>query len=382
MQKKNTEHIEMVLSCVKKEQITSRAEIAKKLSLSKPTVSKIVNQLIDEDWVFETGTGEASTSGGRKPVKLKFNPRKAFVIGVDIGGTKVAVGILDLVGNVCAYSEFPTQQYIANGFFEQMKYKIDAMIKENRIEKSKILGMGVGIPGITNVESGVVQDAPALGWKNFPVKEKLKEFFDIPIYIDNDVNINVLGEQWKGAGKGKSNLIYIAIGTGIGSGIMINGELYRGSNYSAGEMGYMVTDRQYANKYYPVYEGYGFLESVASGSSIGNSLTRKLGYKITADEAFSLYEQGNSAVKDVIEEAVDHLSIGIANYISLLDPEVVIVGGGVSGSFSLFEQTIKDAISHYTPQKCKVVKTTFGKEAGVIGAVALFLKEYGGIFKI
>lgn len=286
------------------------------------------------------------------------------------------------MGNVCAYSEFPTQQYIANGFFEQMKYKIDAMIKENRIEKSKILGMGVGIPGITNVESGVVQDAPALGWKNFPVKEKLKEFFDIPIYIDNDVNINVLGEQWKGAGKGKSNLIYIAIGTGIGSGIMINGELYRGSNYSAGEMGYMVTDRQYANKYYPVYEGYGFLESVASGSSIGNSLTRKLGYKITADEAFSLYEQGNSAVKDVIEEAVDHLSIGIANYISLLDPEVVIVGGGVSGSFSLFEQTIKDAISHYTPQKCKVVKTTFGKEAGVIGAVALFLKEYGGIFKI
>ncbi|WP_284139029.1 ROK family transcriptional regulator [Virgibacillus sp. LDC-1] len=388
MQKGNAAYIknmnkEMILQCVIDEQSTSRAMIAKKLNLSKPTVSALVNQLIEEDWIHEMGNGESSTTGGRKPVNLKFNPKKAYVIGIDIGGTKVASGITDLNGEICSYRVFSTQEHMKQDrLFEKIRDQIEEMKAELDIDDKLILGMGVGIPGVTNVETGIVHEAPALKWKRFPVRQKLSEIFPYPIFVDNDVNISVLGEHWKGVGKKKNNLIYIAIGTGIGSGIMINGELYRGSNYGAGEIGYMVTDREYANSYHPVYDGYGFLESVAGGTSIGDAMTSRLGKEITAKEAFELYRAKHPIAIEVIDAAIENLSLGIANYISLLDPEIVILGGGVSEAYSLIEQKMKHIIERFTPRNCDVVRTTFGREAGVIGAVALFLKEYDSIFNI
>lgn len=250
------------------------------------------------------------------------------------------------------------------------------MKSQLRLEDADILGLGVGVPGITNVEEGLVIEAPALEWEHFPVREKLQETFDFPIYVDNDVNSVVLGEHWKGAANDKTNLIYIAIGTGIGSGIIINGELYRGSNYSAGEMGYIVTDRENVEKYKPVYEGYGYLEGVASGSSISHRLSSRLGRAVTAKEAFELYAENDADAVSVIDFAIDNLGIGIANYVSLFDPEVVILGGGVSKSFQLVSEQLIDIIRQHTPQRCEVVQTTLGEEAGIIGAVALFLEEH------
>ncbi|MFD2922331.1 ROK family transcriptional regulator [Halobacillus naozhouensis] len=387
MQRGNASYIKKVnqkriLTCVREEGSISRANIAKKLSLSKPTVSTLVDTLLVEGWIREIGSGEASINGGRKPVNLTFNPEKAFMIGIDFGGTNVALGITDLNGHVCAYRDFPTQEHLNNDLFNVIKQHVDIMKKELNIDSQKILGVGAGIPGITNIETGIVKEAPALKWNSFPVREKLKEIFDFPIYIDNDVNINVLGEHWKGVGRGKNNLIYIAIGTGIGSGIMVNGRLFRGSNYSAGEIGYLVTDRVYADQYHPVYEGYGFLESIASGSSIGNRLSELLGKKVTAKEAFDLYQQLNRQAVEVIDFALENLALGIANYVSLFDPELVILGGGVSGSYSIIREQMVKIIDRYTPGTYEVLPTAFGKESGVVGAVALFLKESDTLIEI
>ncbi|WP_110943376.1 ROK family transcriptional regulator [Virgibacillus senegalensis] len=372
----------LVLQCVIDHQPTSRAEISKKINISKPTVSGLVDQLLEDGWIYETGSGEASANGGRKPVHLCFNPRFAYVIGVDIGGTKVASGISDLNGNICAYREFPTQKNLESGLLEHIQLDIESMKEELNLSDDQILGMGVGVPGMTNVEEGIVYESPALGWKQYPIREKLSQYFDFPIFVDNDVNINVLGEHWKGAGQQKANLIYIAIGTGIGSGIMLNGQLYRGSNYSAGEIGYLVTDRIFARNYHPVYEGFGFLESVSSGSSIGDQLTKKIGSRATAQEAFQMYQQGHKDAVEIIDSAVENLALGIANYVSLFDPEIIILGGGVSRSYSMISEKINEIIERFAPKRCEVVATTFGKEAGVIGAVALFLKEFDTIFAI
>lgn len=371
-----------VLKCVTETEPTTRTEIAKKLSLSKPTVSAAVSQLINEGWVTETGNGEASASGGRKPVNLKFNPKKAHCIGIDIGGTKVAVGITDLKGKLESYRTFPTQPHLNQDFFSMIRKMADEMLEELALKEEEILGVGAGVPGVTNVETGTVEEAPALQWRDFPVRQKLEEVFSCPVYVDNDVNIGVLGEHWTGRGQGKQNLIYIAIGTGIGSGIILNGQLFRGSQYSAGELGYMVTDRTLAKSYQPSYEGYGFLESVAGGNSIGTSLSNHFGRKLTAAEAFGLYRSGNKDVIDMLEGVLEHLGIAVANYVSLLNPEVIILGGGLSQSFDVIQPIVSDNVKRYAPKECEIVKTAFGGEAGVIGAVALLLKENEGLYTI
>ncbi|WP_028783877.1 ROK family transcriptional regulator [Thalassobacillus devorans] len=373
---------QLVLTCIKDHAPISRSEISKKVNISKPTVSLLVDQLLKENWITETGPGQSSLSGGRKPVNLIFNPKAAYVVGVDIGGTKVASGIVDLDGRVYASREFPTQDFLNRSLFKRLHNDVAEMMKELNIRDQDILGMGIGVPGVTDVTQGLVIDAPALQWKYFSARENAEKYFNFPIYIENDVNTSVLGEHWLGAGQQKDNLIYIAIGTGIGSGLIINGQLYRGSNYSAGEMGYLVTDRELANHYHPVFEGYGFLESVASGSSIGNKLSKIKNRTITAKEAFELVKAGDPDARKVVETAIENLGLGIANYVSLFDPEIVILGGGVSGAFSEFKNQLDDILERFTPKKCKVVPSTFGKEAGVIGAVALFLKEYDSIFKI
>ncbi|MCW1929584.1 ROK family transcriptional regulator [Bhargavaea beijingensis] len=371
-----------VLRCVLETEPTTRTAIAKKLSLSKPTVSAAITRLIDEGWVTETGSGEASASGGRKPVNLMFNPKKARCIGIDIGGTKVAVGITDLKGELESYRTFPTQQYLNEDFFPAIRRMTEDMMMELSLEKEEILGIGAGIPGVTNVQTGIVEEAPALKWRDYPVREKLEEVFPYPVYVDNDVNIGVLGEHWTGRGKGKQNLIYIAIGTGIGSGIILNGQLFRGSHYSAGELGYMVTDRNLAKTYRPSYEGYGFLESVAGGTSVGTALSERLDREVTAAEAFNLYRSGDRDAAEILGNVLEQLGIAVANYVSLLNPEMIILGGGLSQSFDVIQPIVSDNVKRYAPKECEIVKTAFGQEAGVIGAVALLLKEHEGLYNI
>ncbi|WP_040226748.1 ROK family transcriptional regulator [Bhargavaea cecembensis] len=371
-----------VLQCVKESGCTTRTEIARKLSLSKPTVSAAVSGLIEEGWIVETGSGEASASGGRKPVNLKFNPKNAHCIGIDIGGTKVAVGITDLDGELECYRTFPTQEHLDRDLFETIRGKVDEMKKERAIQDDRIIGIGAGVPGVTNVETGIVEEAPALKWRDFPVRDRLREVFPYPVYVDNDVNIGVLGEHWKGRGRDRRNLIYIAIGTGIGSGIILNGQLFRGSHYSAGEIGYTVTDRDLAGSYEPSFEGYGFLESIAGGTSVGRSLSKRLGRPVSAEEAFSLYRSGDPEAAETIGAAIGHLGIAVANYVSLLDPELIILGGGLSQSFDVIHPIVSDYVEQYAPKECEIVQTAFGKEAGIIGAVALLLKEHKGLYNI
>src|SRR5699024_4212595 len=216
-----------VLNCIVDEQALTRSDISKKLSLSKPTVSLIVNELLEDRWVYETWSGRATVVEGSIPVQLAYHENRSYISGSDIGGTSVTLGLTDLNGEVCAHREFPTQQHLHSDLFKEIERCVDSMKSQLQLEDSDILGLGVGVPGITNVEEGLVIEAPALEWEHFPVREKLQEAFVFPIYVDNDVNSVVLGEHWKGAASDKSNLIYIAIGTGIGSGIIINGELYR-----------------------------------------------------------------------------------------------------------------------------------------------------------
>lgn len=384
-----------ILQCIKDQSPISRAEIAVKTKISKPTVSLLVDELIQENWVFEKGIGESSSQGGRRPIQLYFNEKAAYIIGTDIGGTNVRTVICDLGGNILALSSFSTQKYLVSGLLKQLAKTVDNMMKNQNIDVTQVLGMGVGVPGITNTSSGSVIEAPSLNWVKYPFIEEIKQYFSFPVFVDNDVNVACLGEQWLGNARNKRNVLYISVGTGIGSGIIINNQLYRGSSCAAGEIGYMVTDKNdLKNDFKPTFNHYGYLESVAGGKSIGNKFTDRikeisdhsmhelaLSSGLTGEDAFKAARCGDKVALSVINEANEHLAYGIINAASLLNPEVIILGGGVLKSSELILPRLQEIVEQYLPSTVELKCSFLGEKSGPVGAVSLFLREYDSIIQ-
>ncbi|MDY0404943.1 ROK family transcriptional regulator [Virgibacillus sp. 179-BFC.A HS] len=221
----------LILHCIKQFGPISRAEICKRIQISKPTVSTFVEELIEEGWVIESSAGKTHNKSGRKPTYLHFNEQAYYALGVDIGGTKVLVAVSDLNGTILGEERFDTAPFLERNFLKKLQTTVAHLLKKTGLKPSQIIGMGIGIPGITDSHSGVVIEAPSLGWQQYPLREKAAAYFDFPIHIDNDVNVSALGEQWLGAAKKKENVILIAIGTGVGSGLIIDGKLFRGANW-------------------------------------------------------------------------------------------------------------------------------------------------------
>ncbi|MDN4071669.1 ROK family transcriptional regulator [Fictibacillus sp. CENA-BCM004] len=381
-----------ILHCIKGDGPLSRTEIAERLQLSKPTVSAIVEELLNEKWIKESGIGVSKSLGGRKPIQLVFNCRAAYVIGVDIGGTKVRIGISDLDGNLLDVDEFSTQNHIHSSFLHAIKERVEMLLEKQGMMNGEILGMGIGAPGMTDVDRGIVIDAPSLGWSNYPLKKEAEALFPWPVLVDNDVNVAAIGEQWLGAAKGLSNVVLIAIGTGVGCGIIINGQLYRGATWAAGEIGYMVTDAakaKGANLSTP-HEGYGFLERFTGGPGIVQSMQHELKGRpadhsfprdFTARDVFQKARQGDPDALQVINEVIDHIGFAVANVISIINPEIVLLGGGISKSADWFMPRIQNIIQDFASVSAPVKTTAFGEDLGVVGAVSLVLRETESVLK-
>lgn len=385
----------LILDCVRQFAPISRAEVYKKLEISKPTVSSIAEELIEEGWIYESDIGRKHRKSGRKPTYLQFNEKAFYVLGVDIGGTKVLVALSDLEGNIIYQERFDTAAYLHNGFLNKLQILVSDMLSKCKLASNRILGMGIGVPGITDNDSGVVIDAPSLGWKNFPLKQKAMELFDFPVVIDNDVNVSALGEQWLGAAKHQDNIILIAIGTGVGSGIVINGKLYRGASWGAGEIGYMVTDTKQSRKQNrkPPYKGYGYLESQIGGAAIKQRVSQELlkmkthplnseKENLSVAQIFALAMKGDELCEKVVLEAIEHLSLAIVNAIILLNPDVVILGGGISKSGDWFLPIIQRTVKQFVPFGADIRLTELSERSGVIGAISLLLREKESVLKL
>ena len=233
----------LVLEMIREHEEVTRAQIANTLNISRSTVSTIVEELVQKKLVTEHGPGTSTKLGGRKGIVLRFNPKSAFGIGVDIGGTKVLVLITTLDGEVVYKKKFKTSPNV-----EVILNIIETSITEAAINKDDIVAMGVGVPSIVDEENGIVLDAYALGWTNLPLKEILEERFRFPIFINNDVNYAAVGEAWMGSGEQSDNVFFIAIGTGVGSAIISNGKLLKGAQNQAGEIAYFISEEDVENQ--------------------------------------------------------------------------------------------------------------------------------------
>jgi glucokinase len=374
-----------ILEIIRRESPISRSTIAERLDVSLPTVMRIVDELITEGFVRLHGGTE--WSGGRRRPLLEFNAEGHLVIGVDMGGTKIYGALSDLGGNILDEVNVARHGTSGEDSYNRLITLIDALVASPRLDGRQVHGIGVGAPGITLHTPGIVTWANTLHWKNFPLKTRLSERYPFPITVDNDVNLAALGELWFGAGQNVQNMVMIAIGTGIGAGIIIDGALYRGASEASGEIGNMLPGSEFLGRN---FEEFGALESVASGTGIAERARIALKNKCTPDEldnltsedVFEAAKERQEWASKIITETVDYLAIAIANLAVSFDPELIVLGGGVSRSADMLVQPILQRMQGTIPTLPRLVVSSLGLRAGVMGAITNVLHNTSNFYVV
>lgn len=328
---------------------------------------------------------------------------KKWVIGVDLGGTNIVVGVLPIdggTGDVLALKSEPTEPQ------RGAKYVVDKivlLIEEARAEvvgryggsRSDFAGIGIGSPGPLNRETGTVINTPNLGWRNFPLRDLVSNAVNLPAVLDNDANCATYGEWWLGAGRNVNTLIGLTLGTGIGGGIVLNGEIFHGVSDAAGEVGHMTIE---ANGRKCPCGNYGCLEAYASGPAIAarareglesasdSMLPDLVGGDLNAITAATVYEAvvlGDPYANDVMRETAKFLGAGVGNIINIFNPEMVVIAGGVTKAgdhlFVPLRAEVRRRSFKSAMDACEILPAQLPGTAGVIGAAGVFKKDTFGI---
>ncbi len=357
------ENRRQTLDVVRHSQPISRSALSKELNLSRSTISIIIDELINEDFVQETGKSASTTKGGRRPIQLIFNPNARYGLGIDIGGTKLLMVLTDLNGDVIFKREVPTQKKI-----HPLVQIIKRFIKDAPVDQEKIISMGIGLAGIIDSQKGVVVDSPNLGWEDIHLIENLSESFDFPIFINNDVNCSVYGEKLIGNGRQCRDFVFLAIGTGVGSAIIANNKLIEGHSFAAGEIGYFIDRKDISEERFGHIGEFGPFEQRASGTG----LTKRYG---NSRQLFQDCADGISEAIQVVDAFIDDIAMVIANFSNLLNPEKVIIGGGVAQSMPPYLDKLNSQIKKFTPIPIKIEFSALGTEACAIGASAYAFEQ-------
>jgi len=360
----------LVLRTIEKNSPISRADVGKIVGLTPPTISAIVKDLIERDIVQEIGKGDSS--GGKKPILLKINSKTAYMIAVDLGGENgIRVALMDLSYHIVKEKCGPNIESL-NGkkFKNALSVILTDFIREMNIPRGKILSICIGVPGIVDFKSKKIIAAPCLNWEISLEDLDLREI-GIPITIENDVNLMALGEKTKGIAQKINNFVFVGERTGIGAGIIINRKLYKGANNAAGEAGYLFIVPRYASK---SIRDYGCLEKLASYKVIVEKARKKLGKDIKVIEVFKMAAQGNSVALNIVQETLKYLAYAIANISCVLDPELVIIGGGISILPPRFLEEMKMNIRKIIPFVPKMEFSKLGEDGVLIGAAVMLLE--------
>ncbi len=364
----------IILNKIRKDGPISRAQIARETNLTRPTVSSNVKELIDQKIVEESDIGQSQ--GGRKPTMLIINNDAFCIMGVDAGPDSIECIIADLAGNVLERTETQLQLPINNKQF------IDTLISciSDCLKKSKgkdVIGIGVAMHGVVDVETGVSLVAPNLGLANIPIKEELEAVFGLEVKVENDARAMALGEYWFGDHGELESMLAVNIGRGVGAGLIIDGKLYHGSSDIAGEIGHMTID---LNGRVCECGNRGCLQTFVTGPAIARQMMETaVDNSVTAEQIFEQATSGNEEAAAVLREAGRAMGVGLTNLIHIVNPEKIVLGGGVSKAEKFILPAIRDTIeaSALTPvaSRTKVEISKLGDDATLIGAVTLLLVD-------
>lgn len=366
----------IVLNTIRIKEQISRAQIAKDTSLTPPTVSSIVRELMEEGLVVESTLG--NSSGGRKPTLLHIN-RELYVIGVDAGPETIDCAITDVTGRIITrISNILAKNISKEDFLALLVSSIQSVVNHKHINTSKIIGIGVAMHGVVDVDTGTSLIAPNLHLQDIPIKSRLEEVFPYMVKVENDARAMALGEAWFGEHSDTDSMMAINFGNGVGAGIVIKGELLHGAQDIAGEVGHMTID---LNGDMCSCGNRGCFQSYASGPAIASRFSNRFHTKETLTAA-DIYEQaidGEKQAVDHLENTGEIMGIAIVNVIHTLNPERVVLGGGVmkSKQFILpsLIQTVEKRVLTERAKNTQIVVSELGDDATMYGAASLVLVE-------
>jgi len=396
--KVKTHNLQAMLISLLYEGEISRAEIAKRTSLSSATITNLANELIDKKIISEvsptTSEAEGKREVGRPQRMLRIIPTARYAIGVHIGVGLFRVAITNLhaeiIDNRIVMFEGKSS---ALNVLAQIAVEIDGLIADTAIDRKKILGVGIGASGLVNHEKGINVLAPRLGWQNVNIREIIQNKLSLPVTVDNNVRTMAIGEAFFGAGRGVNVMAFVYGRSGVGAGFVVNQQIFRGSGAGAGEIGHTIM----------VPEGgelcrcgqTGCLETLVTEPVIvqkANEIAQQHPDSLLAqyldqddgtsliDKIFAAARKGDQVVKNMIESQIRYLGIALANLVNILNPEMILLGGVFAQGDDLIRpvacQVMRETAFCNLGENVVVKPTSFGWRAGVIGAAALALMDF------
>lgn len=391
----------LVLNYVRECGPLARVQIAQDTGLSRTTVSNIIDTLLQEGFVREGDLLDAAPSGGRRAMLVHFNADAGRILGLDVGRTHLALIMTNLQAEIIARRSGPFE--MARGpevCLPQLFAEVCAFVESTGVPWSHIVGIGVGIPGPLDSQQHTLSAPPGLPtWDGVDVWQALHQAFKVPLYLDNDANMGALSESRYGAGVGSDSLAYVKIGTGIGAGLIFNGQIYRGHSGSAGELGHVTLDE---NGPRCSCGNRGCLETLAGAHAIVNDARRGLSLlrgkparqfpgqsglagrdEVDISEVIQAAQNGDAASWAALEHAGERVGVALAGLINLFNPSLIIIGGGVAHAGEIFLAPLRrSASSSSLPAAWKGTRILPGKlddSAVALGAVSLVIDAAFGI---
>jgi len=351
----------------------SKADLVRASGLSAPTVTNVVAHLSSAGLVEPVGEGDST--GGRPPDLIRFRAERGCVVGAEIGQDFVRLLLSDLDGQELGRSKTTLSRRMSKPplVCAQIAKEVRSLLRRHKRAEQQLLGLVIGVPAIVNLKDGIVVSLSTLkGWDQIPLRSMLAREFACDVTVDNDTNLAAKGEYHRGAAQGQSSFVFITIGRGVGAGIFLNGEIYRGSQWSAGEIGYLRVP--HVSRAYPTLHGYGRLEKILGSPGIlrGWRASRRPGRKNPkanrAAEVFDLAAAGNVQAKKLLSQRATILSDVILDLALILNPDVILLGGEVGSHPRLFEE-VKALLRGDEFAVVKVALSALGSSAVLWGGV-------------
>ncbi len=361
---------QIVLNYVREREPISRAAIARETALQRSTISEIVEALTGEGLVEEIGEGKST--GGRRPTLLRLRTSGAIAIGVNITPTRTIIASSDLAGVVVQQESFPTDPVA-----ERTVTRIIEIIRKFS-EQGSIEGVGISIPGLVTPATGNVIFVPYFKWRDLPIGEMISQSTGLPVTIDNDANAVALAELWFGRPEVRDarDFIFVLVADGVGTGIIFDGQVYRGVRGAAGEFGHMIVGSNA-----PVLCSCGNDDCWESFASERAAIARytKLKRAITAPDFGTLIDRalaGEQEAEIALRETGRYLGIGISNLVVGFSPEAVVVGGAITRAWSLIEKDLTEKIERSVRRgvpSARILRSTLNGDPTLMGALSLVL---------
>jgi len=376
----------LVLDLIRSRGPLSRTDLAALAGLSKPTVNEVVELLKAAGYVSESAA--APGGGPRRPGRparlLRFRADLGHVLGIDIGADKVLALVSDLSGSIVGSHRRATGgdgRPRRAALLRDVRAAAAAALRAGSVKRDSLTSVGVGTPGVVDPTSGRVTLAPQIeGWEGIELAREIGRSFPCPVVVDNEVHLSLLAERWRGAARGVDNAFYVQLGVGIGGGILIGGELYRGADGAAGEIGYLpFGGDEDASKLGPgPFErsagahGFASLGRAAASGADGALLSELAGGDpgaVTAETVFAAARRADPAAARVVSTLVERIARGVAAGVAVLNPEAVIVGGGISQAGPALLEPLERRVRELVPLPPPLVASALADEATALGAV-------------